>query len=76
MVNVMGRVVELIILGVGILVYFSGFQTAITTAITNASSGSALGTAMGTVLGIVPYLVFVLLGLEVAFPGALSSRLR
>jgi hypothetical protein len=71
----MSKVVELIILGVGALIYFTGFQTAVYEAINDTLvAGDTLGEAMLSIITIVPYLVFIFLGLAIAFPGALKMK--
>lgn len=75
MSQIMNRVVELIILGVGALIYFTGFQTAVYEAINDTLvPGDALGAAMLSIITIVPYLVFIFLGIQIAFPGALGRK--
>jgi hypothetical protein len=74
-VNVMSKVVELIILGVGILVYYTGFNAAVIAALPNETVGGAIAGAMSTILTVVPALVFLFIGIEIAFPGAISKRI-
>lgn len=75
MSQIMSKVVELIILGVGALIYFTGFQTAVYEAINDTLvAGDTLGEAMLSIITIVPYLVFIFLGLAIAFPGALKMK--
>lgn len=75
MSQIMSKVVELIILGVGALIYFTGFQTAVYEAINDTLvEGDTLGEAMLSIITIVPYLVFIFLGLAIAFPGALKMK--
>ena len=75
MSQIMTKVVELIVLGVGILIYFTGFQEAVYEAVNGTlAADDELGAAMLSVVTIVPYLVFIFLGLAIAFPGALGKR--
>jgi len=70
----MTKVVELIVLAIGVMIYFDGFQGAVVATLANATGGGAIGTAMGTILAIVPYLVFIFIGIQVAFPGVLGRK--
>jgi hypothetical protein len=77
MANIMNKVVEIIVLVVGALIVFGGGDSSIYGAFINATGaiGGPLGATMSLVLSIVIPLVFLFVGLEVAFPGAVSKRI-
>jgi uncharacterized BrkB/YihY/UPF0761 family membrane protein len=73
----MNKVVEIIVLIVGALIIFGGEEASLYQTFLNAteSIGGALGATMSLLMSIVIPLIFLFVGLEVCFPGAITKRL-
>lgn len=78
MSQIMQKVVEIIVLIVGALIIFGGEGDSLYNTFINATGtiGGSLGATMSLLMSIVIPLVFLFVGLEVAFPGAVSRRLK
>lgn len=72
----MNKVIAIIVLIVGALIIFGGGTASFYAQFLNAtgSVGGPLGATMSLLMSIIVPLIFLFAGLEVAFPGAISSR--
>ena len=77
MPNIMNKVIEIIVFIVGILIVFGGGDTSLYATFTNATNASSIGGPLGAtlslILSIVIPLIFLFVGLEIAFPGAVAG---
>jgi L-asparagine transporter-like permease len=78
MSQIMGKVVEIIVLIVGALIIFGGEGDSLYATFLNAteSIGGSLGDTMSMLMSIIIPLIFLFVGLEVCFPGVITRYVK